>query len=991
MSNTGSLGPIARLAGALSALALAVCAIGVGQGQGRAAPQQAVAQSTTKPHVEQSSRMASPETELEEALAFRKRLTERDLRSALRLFADSARRFASSGQPHRAALARLEAGDVYLMMSGYQQAIASYRQALALSEGSVDLRCAALSRIARTYANIGRPDPSQQYSDRAVSVCITISDKKAQADAFEAQGEMRFFSGNMTDAIASFTRARELASQAGDREGEGLATMMLSGAIDDHRHANRLARSALAGFVESGNEYSAARAHLKLGYLASDEGNFEVARCHCESALPVFQRIADKDNAAIALNILGMVARQAGDLEESLSNYRRARNNFAAVQDDLGEVDSISAIADILLSQHKYGGLERLYGRKLHLAQTTSNHAFLAWALFDLAGVYARQHRYVQADETYQRSLAESRVAENLDGESIALERRAQLQVEQGRYQQALNMLGEAQALREQSGEIEDLARIQYLRAQIYLKLDDLEKARSEIEKPIAIIESQRLRIAKFDSRAQYFASVHEYYSLYIQVLMALDKTNPDQKYAQLAFEAAERSKVRSFLDLLERTQQDFPCDTLLASNFKAATTEANQKPSGALELTTPQSLTLGEVQGEIQDADALLLEFALGEDRSFAFLVDGDSLTAFDIGPAAEIRNSVRMFREALLPIETKANEAPTDYLRRRAAARSTLLLQSRRLANLVLGPVHLPARRRLLIVPDGSLQYLPFAALSIAENGRDAVPLVELYELAMLPSASALVSLRKTAGRRPQPADEVTVFADPVFEPPGKPIPASVSSSSGSPRSRELTRALRDLRDSQWIPNLPGSRNEALAIQQITGLARTRLVMGYEANREAIMGSSIARQRIIHFATHGMMDTRHPEMSGLVLSMFNKRGEAQDGYLRLSDIYNLKLSADLVVLSSCESALGKDLGSEGINGLPRAFLYAGARSVIASLWKVDDEATVPLMKMFYSRLQRGEDPARALQAAQLNLLKNTRLSDPYYWAAFVLEGDYR
>ena len=193
---------------------------------------------------------------------------------------------------------------------------------------------------------------------------------------------------------------------------------------------------------------------------------------------------------------------------------------------------------------------------------------------------------------------------EILDGESIALERRAELQAEQGEYQQALQMLDEAQALREQSGEIEDLARIQYLRARIYLRLNDLEKARSEIEKPIAIIESQRLRIAKFDSRAQYFASVHEYYSLYIQVLMALDKLHPDQKYAQLAFEAAERSKVRSLLDLLENSQQTFPCDTLLASNLKSATTEANQKPSGALELTTPQPLTLDEVQAEIGDGE---------------------------------------------------------------------------------------------------------------------------------------------------------------------------------------------------------------------------------------------------------------------------------------------------------------------------------------------------------------------------------------------------
>jgi CHAT domain-containing protein/predicted negative regulator of RcsB-dependent stress response len=992
MSNTGLLGPIVRLAGVLTAFGLGVCAAAVGQVY-RTAPSQAVAQSAVELPAEHSANVASPEMELEQALALRKRLTERDLRNALRLLADSAQRFASSGRSHQAASAELEAGDVYLMLSSYPQALAAYRQALTMSEGRVDRRCAALSRIARTYANIGRLHDSQRYSDQAVSVCMTISDKKAQADALEAQGETRFWSGNMTDAITSFTRARELASEDEDRDGEGLATMMLSEAVKahDHEQANQLAWSALADFIESGNEYNTARARLNLAFFGSGEGDFEAARCHCESALPVFQRIADKDNAAIALNILGMVARQAGDLEESLRDYRRARYDFASVQDDLGEAESISAIADILLSQHRYGDLESLYGRKLHLAQATSNHALLASTLVDLGGVYARQHRYALADENYQRGLAEYRVAGNPDGESVALERRAQLEAERGRYQKALQMLGEAQALMEQSGEIEALARIQYLRARIYLRLNDLEEARSEIEKPIAIIESQRLRIAKFDSRAQYFASVHEYYSLYIQVLMALDSLHPDQKYAQLAFEAAERSKVRSLLDLLGNSQQPFPCDTLLANSLKAAAAEPNQMAPGALELTSTQPLTLGEAQAEIRDVDALLLEFALGEDHSFVWLVEGNSLTAVDIGPAAEIRNRVRMFRKALVPIETNADETPIDYLRRRSAAKSTMLLRSIRLADLLFGPVHLPPGKRLLIVPDGPLQYLPFAALSVAENGRDAVPLVELHELAMLPSASALVALRKTAGRRARPADEVTVFADPVFEPPGKPIPAGAPISAGSSRSRELTRALRDLRDSQWIPGLPGSRDEALAIQQIAGPARTRLVMGFDANREAVIDGSIARQRIIHFATHGIMDTRHPEMSGLVLSMLNKQGEYQDGYLRMSDIYNLKLSADLVVLSSCESALGKDLGSEGIIGLPRAFLYAGARSVIASLWKVDDDAAVTLMKAFYSRLQQGEDTAQALRGAQLELLRNARLSDPYYWAAFVLEGDYR
>jgi CHAT domain-containing protein len=130
---------------------------------------------------------------------------------------------------------------------------------------------------------------------------------------------------------------------------------------------------------------------------------------------------------------------------------------------------------------------------------------------------------------------------------------------------------------------------------------------------------------------------------------------------------------------------------------------------------------------------------------------------------------------------------------------------------------------------------------------------------------------------------------------------------------------------------------------------------------------------------------------MSGLILSLLNPKGEHQDGYLRLSDIYNLKLSADLVVLSSCDSALGKDLESEGIIGLPRGFLYAGARSVVASLWKVDDDATAALMKGLYSRMQQGQSPQAALRESQLELAKDARYRQPYYWAGFVMEGDYR
>jgi CHAT domain-containing protein len=180
-------------------------------------------------------------------------------------------------------------------------------------------------------------------------------------------------------------------------------------------------------------------------------------------------------------------------------------------------------------------------------------------------------------------------------------------------------------------------------------------------------------------------------------------------------------------------------------------------------------------------------------------------------------------------------------------------------------------------------------------------------------------------------------------------------------------------------------------MAIQEIFGPREVFTAVGFDATRRLVLSGRLQPYRFLHFATHGIMDARHPELSGLILSLVDRRGRQQDGYLRLADIYTLKLSADLVVLSSCDSALGKQLESEGMIGLPRGFLEAGARSVIASLWKVDDAATATLMRSLYSRIQRGESPSAALRGAQLEMANDKTFGQPFYWAAFVLEGDYK
>lgn len=928
--------------------------------------------------------------ELKHAVALRNKLTRRDLLDAIRLFSASARDFAASGAPGNAAYSELEAGDTYLMMSRYQQALAAYRLSLGMAKGQPMPRCAALSHMARVYATIGRNKDAVQRSETAVALCQSAGDQKALADALEAQAEAKFWSADMAGAIALFTRSRQLFSEVHDRDGEALATMMLAEAINaqDREQSGRLARTALDLWTADGNQYGSARAHIALALFASAMGNFGLAQCRCQRALPVFQRVADKDNEAIALNILGMVARQSGDLETSLGDYRGARSDFAAVHDDLGEAESITGIGAALSSEHNFGELLLLYRRKLRLAEKAGNPALVASALADIGGVYSYRRRYGEAAANYQQALARYRKAGNRYGESTVLMRLAELQMEQGNDQEALSSFETARTLKEQTGQVEDLARIQYDRARIYRRLYRLEDARAEIEKTIGIIETQRLRITKFDSRAQYFASVHEYYSLYIQVLMALHQLHPNAGYMKLAFEASERSKVRALLDLLENARQDVSCDELLARDSNTRVVTDGQQPPAKTGAASARPLTLEEIQAEIGDGETVLLEYALGDEKSYVWILDGEKISAHELPSVAEVRRDVRAFRAALMPPPAREYETASQYLHAERGAERAQVLYSTKLAKLLLGHVDIPARSRVLIVPDGPLQYVPFAALAMPEGNTF---FIAQHDLTMLPSASALAALRKAAAKRPPPTAGVAIFADPVYEEVGTTASAHLDTTRSSGRPHDLTRALQDTRGSQHIVSLPGSRAEALAIENIVGPERAFVALGFDANRKSVIEGSLAHRRIIHFATHGIVDTRRPEMSGLILSLLNRRGERQDGYLRLSDIYNLKLSADLVVLSSCDSALGKDLESEGIIGLPRGFLYAGARTVIASLWKVDDDASAALMKNLYRRMQQGESPQTALRKSQLELAKDARYRQPYYWAAFVVEGDYR
>jgi CHAT domain-containing protein len=307
---------------------------------------------------------------------------------------------------------------------------------------------------------------------------------------------------------------------------------------------------------------------------------------------------------------------------------------------------------------------------------------------------------------------------------------------------------------------------------------------------------------------------------------------------------------------------------------------------------------------------------------------------------------------------------------------------------------------KRRVIIVADGTLNYIPFQVLPAPSANNE--PLIAGCEVINAPSASILGELQQEASRRRPAPKLLAAFGDPVF--------ASNYEQRKDRESREQAIAMQALETARWqnamrdielngdsfdpsvIKPLFFARSELANLRDVTGREETLVAADFAATREQLLGTDLTQYEILHFATHGLLDPKRPENSGLVLSTVNREGQAQNGFVGLQDIYGLRAPVELVVLSACQTALGKDVRGEGLLGLTRGFMYAGASGVVASLWKVDDEATAELMRHFYANmLKLRMPPAAALRAAQNSIRQQPQWRAPYYWAAFTLQGEYR
>jgi CHAT domain-containing protein/predicted negative regulator of RcsB-dependent stress response len=868
----------------------------------------------------------------------------------------------------------------------------------------------------------------------------------ARADAYDLylSGAIRYRVGDADGAAGAFHSAIAIWDPLHEKSGVAEATLYLA-AIDalmsriDGALAD--ARNALSLFKSLDDKRGEAHALTILGNIQTRLGRKQEALNMYEQARSLLSGSGDSLNEKTLLFGMARTYSDLGDTDGALNFYSSALDKSKKLADTYGVAIAERGIGQSYLARGDPQKAMLHLTNALNSFRQVSNVRFEAVVLMDIGSIEEALGNRSKALESFLQTVEKSRLLRDQRIEAIALLGVGHVYETTGEFNQALEYHQQSLKLSGDTGNSFSRLAALYRIAQCFEKLGRFEEALARTEASIEAIEEFRSGVANFELRTSYFASMRQQYELLIDLLMRLKRANVNVPDEVIALEASERSRARTLLDNIGETrvsitkgvdptqlEREASLQTMLdaaverytqmrttnptaptlqqLSNQVQQLTNEYQELQGQIRLQSPryaalvqpEPLKLNQIQNEILDGNSLLLEYSLGEENTYLWAVTRDEFSSYVLPKRSEIDKKVRRLRELMAARVALPNEKPANFQARIKAAEAEYPQAAAELSRILLGPVaEKLGTKRLVIVGEGVLQYLPFAALPTPQTAESAspVPLVAEHEIVNLPSASTLAVIRREAPLRGTPDRTLAVFADPVFEAQDSRVRRPARITGG--RNTSAAPVAQALRGSDAVgpridfPRLPSTRQEAEAILAMVPEDRRLAALGFNATKAAAMNPALKRYRIVHFATHTVLDDDHPDLSSLVLSLVDEKGNPQSGFLRLRDMYNLNLSAELVVLSACETALGKEVKGEGLMSMVRGFMYSGTPRVLASLWKVDDEATAELMKEFYRQLlESGLAPAAALRQAQITQMQKKSRQSPYYWAGFQLQGEW-
>ncbi len=864
----------------------------------------------------------------------------------------------------------------YYKKGNYEKAILYYKKALIFTDLSnlLESKISNLIDIGNCYWYLRNYQKSIDYYSQALEIAQKIGNKEAESECLRNIGLTCWKLGDIQKAIYYYKRALEVAREINDKKRQARCLNNLAfiyRSHGDYIKALDCFEEALDIFRYMKDDYGVLICLNSLGVLYWYLGYYTKAVDYYKQALDLARKLNKKKAEGGILNNLGIIHRHLDDYEQALKYYEEALNLIRAENEKRDEGRWLNNIGNLYFDQAYYKKALSYYKQSYEISKEVNDQINLVNLTCNMGLTYARLHNYPEAIKYSKMAL--------------------ELSKETGQF----NVMWEAYF---------DLA-------QAYEKQKKYKLALENYEKAIKLIESLRSRIKISDYKAGFLRDKVEAYHGMINLLFKLYKLNSSPEYIKRAFNLAERAKARAFLDSLAESQIEIGkgIDPILRKQEKEITSAISriytklvnsdltkeerkrmlaeldnleneledvkrriiQKSPAYANLKYPEPVTLEEAQSKLLDNKSVFLEYSLGRENSYLFVVKKDSIKMFALPSQKEIEKRVFNYMIFISQPAPPSEEKIKKGYNAGYKLYKTLITPALE---------EIKGIEKLYIIPDGILHYLPFETLVMKNKGTKAKFLIEKYEIAYAPSTSVLreIVAREVEKKKERNKKSLIAFGDPVF---GK------AEALGDKTQFIIRRGLYSEAGFKFN-RLKFSGIEVNEISALFPEKERDVFLREKAKEEVVKYRDLKKYKIIHFATHGFIDDVKPSRSAVILTLDNDPKE--DGFLQMREIFNLDLDAELVTLSACQTGLGKLIKGEGIVGLSRAFFYAGASSVLMSLWTVNDHAAAQFMERFYYHLKNAKPKAKALRKVKLEMLRSkTVLSHPYYWAGFILSGE--
>lgn len=912
----------------------------------------------------------------------------------------------------------LRIGELHLRLYDLDSALAVANQANSIASGYRDtekelLLIDTLNFVARVHCSRNDYKTASPLINDALTLSQKLKYRAGEAKSYSQLALVKYANSELGDAETYNDKALEIWREL-DNQQAIAETMTRQG--ETYMRANKQDQAAktlaaAAAMCRDLNDYTGhAQALMDLSFLAERQGQWQTALGLINQAEPF---VTDKDAEPYLAGLVAMgyavVYEAYGQLQTARTYYQESLTYYRdRVHDKEAAIYAGAQLSRVLAGLNEFAAAHAQIEENLRLAEEMKLDLYLGLCHEDFGRIWLADGSHEKARAEFQ--LAIEYFAKANDQRPLA---RAQsslgdtefllgnLSAAGSAYKAALSFFQDEKNL-----DYTNEASVQFGLGKVALRQGHLTQAEEHLKRSIDLTKRLRENAVSRELRSSFLDSVHDRFETYVELLMERNAREPAAQLDIQAFEVSESGRALALLDSLHPHQRELrnPSDPALLFKEQTLQTREQQLIDQQAELVSRSasgkemekvnndlaevksryeslqaqinsstkftnllrpSISYENIRRQLTDSETSLLEYCLGDQSSFAWLITKDGIESYKLADKQTINKAA----QELVKVLQKPSPGVDD---------NKLQDAINEVSRLVLEPFSDKLRTpRLIVVADGGLQYVPFQVLKAFPTSSE--PLVAQFDIVDAPSASALASVRQERMHRTPGPKMVVGFGDAVF------------STDYAPNKNDSQMIMdTSKRGALTLPPLFNAKRELNAISNIAG-SESVFYTEYDATRQNLLHVDLSQFRILHIVTHGILNDSQPELSGLYLSLVGSNNQPLTGFVGLSDIYKLNAPVDLVVLSACRTALGKESRGEGLIGMTRGFMYAGASSVLASLWQVDDAASAELMKYFYTFLLRDEmTPPAALRTAQNKIRSQPKWRSPYYWAGFTIQGDY-